>query len=327
MAANVETMMFVQETPWHGLGTRVEQELTSEQAIVAAGLDWTVKLSKLAAVVGGDADAPVLSGVDGYRAVVRESDMATLGVVGERYTPIQNKSAFDFFDNVVGEKAAMFHTAGALANGSRIWMLAKLPKSMLLANGEEIEKYLLLVNSHDGSMCLRMQFTPVRVVCQNTMTMALKDKGQDGISIRHTINAQQKVQQAQRALKLASAYYEGFEQTANMLIATPFTEKQMVKVAEAMFPAKDEDVSTRSNNMRDEVVALFTDGTGMDKIKGSAWAAYNAVTEFTDHKRSTRACGDTSAKEAKLVSTWFGSGKALKDAGMSAIEGQIQMAA
>lgn len=320
MPAAIETMMYVGDRPWHGLGTYVESELTSEKAIVAAGLDWTVKLSPVCASLTGHYSPDS----EDFKAVVRMSDERILGVVGGRYHPVQNKGAFDFFDSVVGEGKAIYHTAGALGNGSRIWMLAKLPQDMVLANGEKIEKFMLLSNSHDGSSPLRMLLTPIRVVCQNTLNMALKGT-KDGINIRHTASIEQKIQEAQRALGLAVSYYKEFETTANQMMVTPFTEAQMVNVVANMFPVEDgAPVPTRTQNTRDTVMDLFKGaGKGMDTIKNTMWGAYQAVTEFADHHRATRAVGNTSESEAKLTSVWFGSSAAMKNAALVQIQQQV----
>jgi phage/plasmid-like protein (TIGR03299 family) len=326
MAHMVESMMYAGEVPWHGLGKMVEQDLLSADAIQAAGLDWTVKLFPVVPATEDGASAG--SVIEGYQAVVRETDGKGLGVVGGRYTPIQNAQAFDFFDSVVGQKAAMYHTAGSLDGGRRVWMLAKLPKDLHLANGEEIKQFLLLSNAHDGSGCLRMLFTPVRVVCNNTLTMALENTDNDGIRIRHTANAMTKLHEAQRALGLATAYYEEFQQNANRLLVTKFTDAQMEKVAEGLFPANDDgEVSTRSENTRAQVIDLFSNGRGIQPVRGTAWAAYNAVTEFADHHRATRAVGGADAQESKVASIWFGSSKAFKNTGLELIEKQIALAA
>lgn len=322
--ANGEASMFYAgSAPWHGLGTAVPAEVTSAEAIKLAHLDWTVDKHPIAAVVPG-AEGPTLVGIEDQHAVVRMSDNKVLGVVGDRYHPIQNQNAFDFFDGVVGERAAMYHTAGALKGGSKVWMLAKLPKEMRLVNGEQIEQFLLLSNSHDGSTCLQMMFTPIRVVCQNTLTMALRGKNQYRINLRHTASVEGKMETARKTLKLALGYYDEFEKEANELISTKFTLDQMKKVAEGLFPVSEEAKNTtRTTNQQAELINLFENGRGIAPVRGSSWAAYNAITEYVDHHRATRVTGEASEQEQRLTSMWFGSGLDMKDRGLELIREQI----
>lgn len=321
MANGEAAMFYAGERPWHGLGTPVESEVTSAEAIKLAHLDWTVSLAPIAAIVNAD----TLVGVEGQNAVVR-TDNRVVGVVGDRYHPIQNAQAFDFFDTLVGERAAMYHTAGSLKNGSKIWMLAKLPKDMFLSNGEQIEQFLLLSNSHDGTSCLQMMFTPVRVVCQNTLTMALKGGG-TRVNIRHTASAEGKLEAARKTLKMAMGYYTKFQAEAEAMLAAKFSMDQMKSVVEQLFPVKENSKSdTRTLNQQAEVMDLFENGKGIKEIRGSQWAAYNAIAEYADHHRSTRVCGDSSEQEQKLNSMWFGSGASLKDEGLELIQ-QVALAA
>lgn len=321
MAHMVETAMLAHLPAWHGLGVVVETEQTAEKAIALAGLDWTVELSKVAAVVPGGF-SPIS---DDFKAVVRSSDQRILGIVGNRYRPVQNKAAFDFFDSVVGEGKAIYHTAGSLSHGSRIWIQAKLPEDMILANGEKIEKYLLFTNTHDGSSPIRMLFSPQRVVCANTLNMALSGGRNEGVSIRHTSSLEAKIQEAKRALGFATEYYKEFEQVANSMLLTPFTEAQMKNVVANMFKADEGcPVPTRTQNNRDLVMDLFKGaGKGMDTIKNTSWGAYQAVTEFADHHRSTRAVGETTEREAKLNSVWFGSSADMKASGLEFIQNEM----
>lgn len=151
-------MMFYGETPWHGLGTRLDNPATAAEAIVAAALDFSVDLEAITTTDG----VPVPQ----RKAVMRADSGDVLGVVGNSYIPIQNAEAFAFLDSVVAEGEVRYHTAGALGKGERIWMLAKLPGHIRIKNSDDVtDKYLLLSNSHDGSAALRVFFTPIRVVC------------------------------------------------------------------------------------------------------------------------------------------------------------------
>lgn len=333
MAHMIESMMYAGDRPWHGLGTGVEKEQTSEDAIRLAGLDWRVNTQPVYANIAPESGlgAENLRLATEFKACVRNTDNRVLGIVGSRYVPIQNEDAFSFFDGVVGDKLAMYHTAGSLDGGKRVWILAKLPGDLVIPGkkNEQVEKFLLLSNSHDGSGALRMFFTPVRVVCQNTLSMALSGfNGVDGISIRHTANATQRIQEAQRALGLAVEYYEGFQKKMISLVQAKYSEKQMVSLVETLFPAKDEsEVATRTANNRSAVMHLFENGKGHEGIRGTAWAAYNAVAEFTDHHRSTRTTDAVSKEEARLASVWFGSARQMKQKAFNVIANDIQLAA
>jgi phage/plasmid-like protein (TIGR03299 family) len=166
------SMFYVDEVPWHGLGTKLEGPATAQEAISAAKLDWPV--IKIPLYAGGDGErkhrVPDRFAIVPAHRWGRE-DCPAFGIVGNDYTPLQNHEAFDFFDSIVGEKAAIYHTAGALGDGERIWILARLPTDIHVA-GDAVNKYLLLSNTHDGNNSVQAKFTPIRVVCENTLTMA-----------------------------------------------------------------------------------------------------------------------------------------------------------
>ena len=163
MSANVETMFYVREKPWHGLGTEVQEAPSSADALVYAGLDWEVMQENVYTESG------IL--VPGYRVNLRSTDSAALGIVSDRYKVVQNTDAFRFTDNLLGE-GVTYETAGSLQGGRRVWMLAKMPERYIIA-GDEITPYLVVMNSHDGSSGIKVAMTPIRVVCQNTLNLAL----------------------------------------------------------------------------------------------------------------------------------------------------------
>jgi phage/plasmid-like protein (TIGR03299 family) len=216
MPADVETMFYAGQVPWHGIGTAIPHDVNAEQAIKLAQLDWDVET---APIVTNDQKK---TAVDDYRVTRRIQDNAILGVVPKRFKPIQNRDAFGLFDSVVGEGKAVYHTAGSLQGGSKVWILSKLPQVLEVGKGighvDEVERYLLLSNAHDGTRPLQMLFTPVRVVCSNTLGMALEIKGNTDkvtriaprVTIPHNINAKAKMKQAGRLMKAALNYYEKF---------------------------------------------------------------------------------------------------------------------
>ena len=164
MAANVETMFYTRQKPWHGLGTMVQEAPASREALELAGLNWKV-IQKALLTADGHL-------VPGFKANLRDSDNQVLGVVTDRYRVVQNEDAFAFTDALLGE-GVTYETAGSLQNGRRTWILAKLPQNYIIS-GDEITPYLVFMNSHDGTGAIKAAMTPIRVVCQNTLNLALK---------------------------------------------------------------------------------------------------------------------------------------------------------
>ena len=303
-------MMYVGKEPWHGLGTKLNNPATSKEAIVAAGLDYAVAKEYLY-IGNGKAEG---RHIGDFRAVVRQDTKDVLGIATDRYSIVQNTECFDFFDEVVGDKLAMYHTAGALGKGERIWMLAKLPNSVLVTKDDVVEKYLLLTNSHDGSSSLKMYFTPVRVVCQNTLIMSYAN-ARDGISIRHTGSVASKINEARKVLGLAVNYYMQFDKDAHALVKYKMNERELKLYFDFVLKgdkATETEESAQFKNQRDELFSLFTGGKGnnLPQVRGSAWAAYNAVTEHIDWHKTVK--GAKEDQTNRLKSIWFGSGAVIK---------------
>jgi phage/plasmid-like protein (TIGR03299 family) len=301
-------MMYTGEVPWHRLGTQLSEPATAQEAIIAAGLDYTVELTPLATADGLD--------VPQRKAVVRYDTQDVLGVVGRNYQPIQNRQAFGFLDAIVAEGGLRYHTAGALGKGERIWLLGKLPGSIQVKGGDDIvDKYLLLSNAHDGTAALRVFFTPIRVVCQNTLSMAERAGSGQGFSVFHKGNLESKIQEAQSVLCLAHRYFDDASAQIDHLASHYPSSTQLAAYFKALYPDPEEGkVNTRATNIRTELNRLFEEGTGHDEptIKQTAWAAFNAVTEFIDHRKSGRGLDDRDRTSNRLNSIWFGSGARLK---------------
>jgi phage/plasmid-like protein (TIGR03299 family) len=300
-------MMYTGETPWHGLGTRLEEPATAREAIEAAGLDYQAELKELQTIEG--------KAVPQRRAVVRSDTGDILGVVGKSYVPAQNAQAFSFLDAVVADGSLRYDTAGALGRGERVWMLAKLPGHIRIKGGDDIvNKFLLLSNSHDGTAALRIQYTGVRVVCSNTLNMALRHRGARSISILHKGDLTAKIEEAQRVLGFADLFFQDAEVKIDILANHYPTTDQVQDYFKALYPDPADADSNRARNIRDRLAALFESGIGMDihAIKGTTWAAYNAVTEYVDHHRPTRTRDTTLRRSRRLESAWFGSGAILK---------------
>lgn len=315
MAHNLSTtngkvsMAYYGQEPWHGLGQKLDAPATAAEAIVAAGLDYTVELAPLATVDG-------LS-VSCRKAVVRYDTQEVLGVVGCNYQPIQNTQAFGLMDAVVADGGLKYHTAGALGKGERVWMLAKLPGHIQVKNSDDIvDKFLLLSNTHDGSSALRLFFTPIRVVCQNTLKMAENGGQGQGVRIKHQGNLEAKFKEAQKVLGLAQKFYDDAAEQINRLASYYPTQAQLSAYFKELYPDPQEGKdNTRALKVREELQRLFEEGIGHDaqEIRRSSWVAFNAVSEFVDHVRPTRGVNEADRGSRRLESIWFGSGAHLKE--------------
>jgi phage/plasmid-like protein (TIGR03299 family) len=302
------SMMYTGEVPWHRLGTKLEQPATAHEAIEAAGLNYVVELKPLKTNDGNE--------VPTRKATVRTDTSDILGVVGNGYVPVQNFQAFGFLDAIAADGGLRYHTAGALGKGEKIWLLGKLPGHIQVKNSADIvDKFLLLSNSHDGSAALRVYFTPIRVVCQNTLALAeRRSQGQD-VSILHKGDLQAKIKEAQQVLGFATRFYDDAEERINRLAAHYPTPIQLSAYFKEIYPDPEEGKDkTRATNIRQELHRLFEEGIGHDApaIKHSSWMAFNAVTEFVDHVRPSRGTSDMDRASRRLDSIWFGSGARLK---------------
>lgn len=312
MTADVETMFYAGMVPWHGIGTAVPAEVTSEEAIRLAGLDWLVET---APIVSNDNKR---TAVDRWRITRRVTDNAVLGIVRKNFHPIQNKDAFKMFDGVNGRKEAIYHTAGSLQGGSKVWILAKLPGVLEIGKGlgfsDEVEQYLLLSNSHDGSSPLQMIFTPVRVVCSNTLAMALHSESKviaaPRVRIRHTSNADLAMKEAEKVMGHALAYYKKFGDFAGYLREKQVSSSQATEIINQAFPANKKKIVTPAVlGHRVSVEELFVEGKGHESIAGSAWALLNAFAEYADHGYSP---SRAKTPEDRSYSIWMGGARGLK---------------
>jgi phage/plasmid-like protein (TIGR03299 family) len=315
MVSGKASMFFVGETPWHGLGTKIEHNLTSEEAIVAAGLDWEVGLKDL---YTRREDGNVDEQVD-HRATYRLKDNKILGVVGPTWKPLQNKDAFGFFDAFVAAGQATYNTAGALRGGRRVWILAKLGGELVISGDDIVEKYLLLSNSHDGSLAIRVGFTPVRVVCANTLAAAHSANQSSLIKITHHGNAKNALDSIADVMNVVNRKFEATAEQYRMLAAKGCSEADLKKYVNLVFAEKrvkdaiaaaalDEKELTAEDlrsNVYPKVLDLFETGRGTELpgVKGTLWGAYNAINEYITHER-----GGDGANEKRLDSTWFGQG-------------------
>ena len=298
-----DTMFSYHEPPWHGKGIIVDHALTAAEAIRAANLGWRVELMPV--MISGEP-------IDGFFATVRQDTNAVLGIVGDRYRPFQNEQLFSFFDPVVDrEHGTFYHTGGSIHGGKKVWLLAKVPGDFWIANKDDmVENYILLCSSHDGTMRIVVKPSMIRVVCANTLAMALGD-GKQIIAIKHTENAEVQLRLAHRILGLATRQSEQMKLAAQMLLGMPITDNLLSTFLSKLLPTKKENALVTNNPImrhRQRIEDLFTDSpsNNLPGMHGTGWGLYNAVGEWTDHEWPVRRNTDS------LDRTWFGIGEALK---------------
>ena len=302
MSAEVETMMYVGETPWHRFGTYVgDEDILSDEAIIRAGLDWEVGMAPLF----GHTDGHGVIDIDTHMATVRLSDGKPLGIVSPNYVPVQNHESFEFLDALVEDGEIRYHTAGSLFGGKHVWLLAKAYESEIIP-GDKVDHYLLLHTGHDGKTVFRCLFTNVRVVCANTSRLALQRGKGSGVSIRHTKNVMDRIEDARETLGLARKSFEKNTNLFRELADTPLSMKRWVELCENVFPV-EEDASkvavTRAENNRRVLTNLYMDGRGTEipGVRGTAWGAYNAITEFSNYQFPTRGDNGDERRFASLI--------------------------
>lgn len=280
MAANVETMFFTREKPWHGIGTRVENAPLSEDALRLAGLDWEVLQEEVFTNAGEK--------ISGYKANVRSTDRKVLGVVSDRYKIIQNTEAFAFTDSLLGS-GVRYETAGSLQEGRKVWLLARLPQEYIIS-GERISPYLVFSNSHDGSGAVKVAVTPIRVVCNNTLNLAL-NTAKRSWSMIHTGDIKGKIQEAKDTLFMAENYMDQLGKEIENLRKIKVTDKEVEEYIELLLPVENNATSLQQKNMlklREDMRARYFDAPDLQKVGNNAYRFVNAVSDFATHSTPLR---------------------------------------
>lgn len=280
MAANVESMFYVRETPWHGLGTKVKEAPASRDALILAGLNWKV------------IQEPIFTDtreqIEGYKVNIRDTDRRPLGVVTERYKVIQNEEAFAFTDELLGE-GIKYETAGSLQGGKKVWMLAHMPHEYIIS-GERISPYLLFSNTHDGSGAIKVALTPIRVVCQNTLNLALK-RAKRCWSMIHTGDIQGKMQEARNTLFLAQTYMDELGKEFENLRMKKLTDKKVMDYIEILLPMEDNSTPQQTKNvrkLREDMKMRYFDAPDLQDVGNNAYRFVNAVSDFATHAEPLR---------------------------------------
>ena len=275
MAANVETMFSVREKPWHGIGTIVQDAPSSKEAIQLAGLDWLISQK----------DVFTESGVQipGYKANIRSTDQSVLGVVSDRYQIVQNEDAFAFTDGLLGE-GVTYETAGSLQGGRRTFILARLPERFIIA-GDEIMPYFVIMNSHDGSCSIKAAMTPVRVVCQNTLNLALKTAKRTWTA-RHTSNIMDRIDDAKTTLQFAEKYMSELGKGVDSLVHKKLTDRKVMEFLSEFFPVtEDMSAAQKKNNLilLNDMKARYFDAPDLQDTGRNGYRFINAVADFATH--------------------------------------------
>jgi len=280
MPANVETMFYVREAPWHGLGVCVQDSLSSEDALRESGLDWSV------------IQRPIMTSnykpIAGYKANIRQTDDRVLGVVTDRYKVVQNHKAFAFTDALLGA-GVRYETAGSLNDGKKIWLLAKLPDKYFL-EGEEIEPYLVFSNTHDGSGAIKVAMTPIRVVCQNTLNLALNSAKRSWSTI-HVGDLARKMDEAQCTLSLAHDYMSKLGAEFYKLNRIRLPDTRVMEYIEMLLPMDDKPTELHRNNVkriRDDLRTRYFEAPDLRQVGKTAYRFICAVSDYATHAKPLR---------------------------------------
>jgi len=297
MAHEVETMAYAGETPWHGLGVPVINDLTPDQMLVKAGLNWTV--DKVPSFVNIDGQQIVT----GQQALVRSSDNSILSMVSDDWNPCQNHEAFEFFNDFVMEGDMEMNTAGSLKQGKNVWALAKVKDSFEILGGDKVESYLLFSNPHEYGRCIDIRFTPIRVVCNNTLTLSLAGKSDLMVRLNHRSKFDPAM--VKQTLGIAQKKLGTYKEMAEFLASRTYTTESVVEYLKEVFPSltkKDNSIMSRPATQAFEVLETQP---GAEFGKNSFWQAFNATTYVVDHVLGH-------SQETRLQSAWYGDNRKRK---------------
>ena len=281
MSNCVETMFSVREVPWHGLGTIIQDAPDSKEAIRIAGLDWRVIQSPVICADNGNT-------IPGYKANIRESDGKVLGMVTDKYKIVQNEEAFEWTDALLGE-GVRYETAGSLQGGRKVWMLARLPHQYII-NGEEITPYMVFTNSHDGSGAIKVTMTPVRVVCNNTLNLALSTTKRCW-SCNHVGDINGKLEDARNTLLYAGKYMSELGKGIDELNRIKLNDAKVLAFINELIPeAENASLQQKRNilKLRDDMKARYFEAPDLRDLDKNAYRFVNAVSDFATHARPLR---------------------------------------
>lgn len=313
MAHMIETIAYAGEVPWHGLGVKVPADLSPAQMLDKAGLNWTVEKTPAFANIGGKQVSV------GWSALTRSSDNSILSVVSNDWNPVQNSEAFEFFDEYCRVGDMEMHTAGSLRDGQIVWGLAKVKDSFDLFKGDQVDSYLLFTNPHKFGQCIDVRFTPIRVVCNNTLTLSLSQKSDRVVKKNH--RTEFNAAEVKQTLGIATEKLAKYKEMAAFLGSKRYTEETAKQYFNTVFPViayNKEKGPQRKELSKSATRALEVLDTqpGARFAEGSWWQAFNAVTYLTDHEIGR-------SQDTRLQSAWFGANKNLK---IKALETAVEFA-
>ena len=321
MAHQVETMAYAGETPWHGLGTRVSNDLSVDEMLEQSGLDWKVR----AIPVVGKADGIEIK--SDHKMLIRESDNKQLTMITDKWNPVQNQEAFDFFREFVDAGSMEMHTAGSLQGGRWVWVLAKISESFELFGGDKVDSYLLFSNPHIYGRGVEIRFTPTRVVCNNTLNLSLGTATDNKVRLNHrsTFDAEM----VKEALGIASEKMSKYKEMAQFLGSKTYKTENVAEYMKSVFPGYSKKDIAQPETLTEAQVAslglsrnakgaldILETQPGANYAPGTWWNAYNACTYMTDH-----VIGKT--QESRLTSAWYGLNKSVK---VKALEKAVEYA-
>ena len=289
-------MAYVGDVPWHGLGVKVEEGISPEEMMKVAGLDWSVKKVPMNYQVNGD------NFVANKQALVRVTDGKMLSIVGKDWNPVQNKTAFKFFDEFCKAGQMTMHTAGSLFDGQRVWALAKVASDFTVFGDDKVEGYLLFSNPHQFGQCVDVRFTPIRVVCNNTLTMSLNANATNFAKVNHSKEFDPAA--VKEILGIASTTMEEYKEVAEFLGSKQISDDSFKKFLSKVFgeSKKEGKLLTRNAQLAYDV---FETQPGAEFAPGSWWQALNSVTFVTDHQMGR-------SQESRLNNVWFGGARKAK---------------
>lgn len=297
------------EKAWHGLGINVADAQTSDEAIKIAGLDWDVIPCPMTTIAPNGQTIEIPNRI----ANMRSDTGGYLGVVGKQYRVFQNREAFAFMDAIVGEKLAMFETAGAINEGRRVWMLARLPHDLRATKDDIVRPYILLTNSHDGTRALRMIPTSIRVVCANTLNLALDTAASgEGLSINHWPRLDQCVAEARQKLNIVTRRFETFGTEIEAMAGKKVRSNRLASYIEQALELDRENVKAHEKRFSEVMDLMDADTNTLGGMRGTVWSAYNAVSEWADHKRTIPGKTDAAKENARMNSIFFGAAHRIK---------------
>ncbi len=303
MAHEVETMFSVREVPWHGLGTILHEAPNADEALRLAGLDWTVRQEPV--FWGNDLmqEAGQMKKIPAKYANIRSSDDSCLGVVGKNYQILQNSDAFSFTDSLIGGEV-VYETAGSLYQGRKVWMMTKLPEDEIL--GDKIQQYLAFTNTFDGTAPVKAIVTPVRVVCQNTLNMAINGASRIW-SARHLGDMNSKLSAARDVLGFNELYMENLRAYAEEQVAQKLSKKQADDFIKQLFQGKDE-ATERSlktlASLEEDLRMRFFNAPDLENFRFTKWGMLQALTDHASHKEAARKT--QTIRENKMVAVLDG---------------------